>query len=152
MFVTKRCYSWVCFLPVVSSVDGTNNVGLHQTSVLLTFPASRSPTCTAKEDNQRVGTFRAFRGWNYMKITFPYLHGHWSEKLEQIRSKIDHYVQSWWKSELRDVRQQLKKTGKSTNEGRKKNRERLKGAFGLFRPQHGHLFLFRRQPDKGTGY
>ena len=50
---------YLCFIvvPVVSSVDAVNDIGLNQTGVLLTLPAAHSPTCTA-ERRHKVGDQR----------------------------------------------------------------------------------------------
>lgn len=40
-------------VPVVSSVDGVDNVRLNQTGVLLTLPAPRGPTCATRGNRHR---------------------------------------------------------------------------------------------------
>lgn len=54
MLILYRCFFVV---PVVSSVDGVDDIRLDQTGVLLTLPAAHSPTCTA-ERRQKVGAQR----------------------------------------------------------------------------------------------
>ena len=48
------CAPVFVFLPIVPSVDGLDDVRLHQAGVLLTLPSPSGPTCAAVE-GQKVG-------------------------------------------------------------------------------------------------